>query len=203
MRSKVILFTSAVLSASTIPASALSLSAQLNCVGDYYAYCSMHTAGSAGCHACMRANRQKLSSSCVSSLIDDGVLPKVGAAQNKAKVAVTTAKAKPVPRSSAGPSANPVAKTPSAKVAAVRPTPEAASPVADALPSAQPETPTRAPELPATPPQQPVAAAPAIDQQTFEALKNRAPYFLATMDIASMFALTEESASPQAPPAPR
>jgi hypothetical protein len=148
----------------------------------------------------MRANRQKLSSSCVSALIDDGVLPKVGAAQNKAKVAVSTAKAKPVPRSSA---ANPVAKTLPAKVAAVRPTPEAAAPVADALPSAQPETPTRAPELPVTPPQQPVAAAPAIDQQTFEALKNRAPYFLATMDIASMFALTEENASPQAPPAPR
>jgi hypothetical protein len=48
-----------------------------------------------------------------------------------------------------------------------------------------------------------VEAAPAIDQQTIEALKNRAPYFLPTEDIASMFALTEENASPQPPSAPR
>lgn len=191
MRSKALLFTSAVLCASNLPANALSLNAQLNCASDYSAYCSMHAAGSAECHACMRANRSKLSNSCVSALIDDGVMPKVEAARKKAKIAVAAAKVKTAPRSTVKPVAHSVAEAPSAKAPAVSPTSEAA-----------PETLARAPEPPASPPQQPVQAAPAIDQQTIEALKNRAPHFLPTEDLASMFALTEESASPQSPSAP-
>jgi hypothetical protein len=147
----------------------------------------------------MRANRPKLSTSCVSSLIDDGVLPKTTVSRQKAKIAAATAKAKAASRTTARPVANPVDKAPSAKVAAAKATPKAASPVADAAP----EPLARAPESPATPPQQPMEASPVVDQQTIEALKNRAPYFLPTEDIASMFALTENNASPQPPSPPR
>jgi hypothetical protein len=145
----------------------------------------------------MRANRSKLSNSCVSALIDDGVLAKAGAAQQKAKIAVVTAKAKAAPRITAKPVANPVAKASSEKVAAARATPKAPSSVENAELAARPEALARAPEPLATPPQQPEEAVPAIDQQTFEALKNRAPYFLAKEDLASMFAQIEENASPQ------
>ena len=81
------------LCASSVPANAISWSTQFNCASDYYAYCSMHTAGSPECHACMRANRTKLSNSCVSALIDDGVLPKTDAAQKKPRIAEAKAKA--------------------------------------------------------------------------------------------------------------
>lgn len=192
MRSKALLFTSAVLCASNVPANALSLNSQLNCASDYSAYCSMHEAGSAELHACMRANRSKLSNSCVTALTDDGVMPRAEAARKKAKVAVATAKVKTATRATAKPVTNSVAETPSAKAPAVKPAPEPA-----------PETLARAPEPQASPPQQPVQAPPAIDPQTIEALKNRAPHFLPTEDLASMFALTGESASPQSPSAPR
>jgi hypothetical protein len=182
------MLTSAVLCASYVPASALSWNTQMNCASDYYAYCSMHTAGSAGCHACMRANRSKLSSACVGALTDDGVLAKASAAKQKRKVAMATAKAK-APRKTAQVAAQPVAPAPSAKaVDAVAPAPKAAS---------SPETKAVLP----TPP--PVRPAPAIDQQTYEALKNRAPYFVPLEDIASIFARPEEGASPQPPSPPR
>ena len=145
----------------------------MNCASDYYAYCSMHTAGSPGCHACMRANRPRLSNSCVSALIDDGVMPREDVAQQKAKIAV--AKAKPAPPLNVMPAANPVAKESSAR----------------------PETLARDP-TPQTPPlQQPVQSALAIDQQTFEAFKNRAPYFLATAEVEAKFEVTSANVSPQ------
>jgi hypothetical protein len=189
MRSKALLFTSAVLCASNVPANALSLNAQLNCANDYSAFCSMHEAGSAELHACMRANRAKLSSSCVTALTDDGLMPKADAARKKVKVAVATAKMKTATRATAKPVTNSIAEAPPASAPAVKPTPEAA-----------PETVSRAPEPPASPPQQAAEAAPAIDQQTFEALKNRAPYFVMTEDLASMFAQADENTSPQSPP---
>ena len=203
MRSKALLFTSAVLCASNVPANAISWGAQMNCASDYYAYCSMHTAGSAECHACMRANRPRLSNSCVSALIDDGVIPKADVAQQKAKIEVATAKAKPAARLTVMPVANPVAKAPSANFAAVRPTPKSASSVAIAVLSAHPESLPREPEPLTTPPQHPVEAALAIDQQTFEAFKNRAPYFLATAELEAKFEETAANASPQPPLAPR
>ena len=198
MRSKALLLTSVVLCASNVPANALSWSSQMNCAGDSYTYCSMHTAGSAEHHACMRANRPKLSTSCVSALIDDGVLPKTIASQRKTKIAAATAQTKPAPRTTARPVASPVDKAPSAKVATAKATPMSALPIADAAS----EPLARAPEPLATPPQQPMEAAPAMDQKTFEALKSRAPYFLVTEDLASMFSQIEHNASPQ-PSTPR
>jgi hypothetical protein len=195
MRGKIFLLTSAVLCASTATANAFSWSTQMNCASDYYAYCSMHTAGSAGCHACMRANRPKLSNSCVSSLIDEGILPKANSAQQKAKIAVAATKAKAASRMTSRPAANPVAKASSAKVVAARTTPKAASSDANVEVAVPTQTLPRAD----TPPHQASEATPAIDQQTIEALMNRAPYFLPTEDLASMFALTGENASPQPP----
>lgn len=211
MRSKAFLFASAVLCASNAPAHAISWNVQLNCASDYYAYCAQHTAGSAACHACMRANRTKLSNSCVNALIDDGVLPKADAARQKAKIATAKTKAKPPQRSTVRLAAKPAAKAPSEKVAAVRPTPEAASSAAETVPASPPETVSRAPDP--TPSQQPeppaatphqVEAAPGIDHQTFEALKNRAPYFVETpeAEIGRRFDETAANTAPQSPSAP-
>lgn len=204
MRSKAFLFSSMVLCASNAPANAISWNTQMNCASDYYAYCSIHTAGSAGCHACMRANRVKLSNSCVSALIDDGVLTKANTAPRnanvtprKAKIALVVPKAKAPSRAPARSVANP----PSADAAVVRPKPKTEPSVAAAAPATRPEPLERAPEPPATPPMEPVEAAPAIDQQTFEALKNRAPYFVPMEDIASRFARAEENVPSQ--PSPR
>ncbi len=183
MRNKALLLASAVLCGSNVPANALSWSTQTNCASDYYAYCSMHTAGSAGCHACMRANRAKLSKSCVSALIDDGVLTKANASPRQTKTTAAPTKAKVASRVPSRREANPVAKVPSAKAAETALAKESA----DAALPTHPEPLKRAPEPPAPPPQQLVQAAPAIDQETFEALKSRAPYFLPADDIASIF----------------
>ncbi len=201
MRNKALLFTSAVLCASNVPANAISWSTQMNCASDYYAYCSMHKAGSGGCHACMRANRPRLSNSCVSALIDDGVIPKAELGHSKLKIAV--AKAKPALRSTMLPVSNLLARAPSAKAAHVRPTPKAASSVANAVMSAHPERLAHEPEPLIAPQQQPVEAALAIDQQTFEALKNRAPYFLTTSAIEVKFDETAANTSPIPAYAPR
>jgi hypothetical protein len=234
MRSRALFFASAVVCASTIPAVAISWNTQMNCASDYYAYCSKHVAGSAGCHACMRANRTKLSGACVSALIDDGVLPKSGAAQQKPKLAVSKPKAKPAARTPARLAAKPVVKAKPAADTASKPAavpappvenavpasiPAAASPVESAGTASPPEAASsaaatasapqalaRAPEPAATPPQQPevpaatpvqqVETAPGIDQQTFEALKNRAPFFVATPETL-LFEETAANAVPQ------
>ncbi|WP_439543356.1 hypothetical protein [Hyphomicrobium sp.] len=214
MRSKALFFASAMLCASNIPATALSWNTQLSCSSDYYAYCSKHIAGSAGCHACMRANRAKLSNSCVSALIDDGVLPKAGATQQKTKVAAAKAK-KAAPRSTARSAAKQVAKAPPEEFAATTPPPEAASSAAPAGPAAPPETVARAPDPPVAPPQdsQPLVTAPqqpveepepGIDQGTFEAFKNRAPYFVPTPETMMLEGTeTAANAPPQPPSIPR
>ena len=151
MRIQAWLFTSSILCASAIPATALSWSVQMNCASDYYAYCSKHVAGSAGCHACMNANRTKLSSACVSALVDDGIVSKTDTTQQKPKFAAT--------RPRAAQSVKAVAETKSAgKVRTVKI--------------------VMAKRSDARPTQKPAEASLAIDQQTFEALKNRAPYFV-------------------------
>lgn len=57
---------------STAPAHAVSLSVQMACATDYYAYCSKHDPEGPGVRACMRANGLKLSRRCVDALIDAG-----------------------------------------------------------------------------------------------------------------------------------
>lgn len=151
MRIWVLLIASTALSASTAPARALSWSVQMNCASDYYAYCSKHVAGSAGCHACMNTNRSKLSSACVSALIDDGIMPKADITQQKTKFAVSKPPAARAVKNASA--AKPIVKSQATKMAAAKRT---------VAPS----------------PQKPVGAALAIDQQTFEALKKRAPYFV-------------------------
>lgn len=184
MRNSALVVVSLGLCASNATANSLSWNTQMSCASDYYAYCSMHKAGSAGCHACMRANRLKLSETCVAALIDDGVLKRSSAAQRKTKSAVAAAKSKAASRVTARREANPVAKTSTATTAAADTPPKAD----DAMAFAHPVPPVRAPETPApTPPPKVEQAAPAIDQKTFEALKNREPYFLPMDDIASRF----------------
>lgn len=181
MRNTALLFTSAALFASPVPAQAISWSTQINCATDYYAYCSMHVAGSAGCHACMRTNRPKLSSACVSALVDDGVIPAADISQQKTKSVMIKGKATPGVKSMLG--AKSVASDRSADVAAVKPKVKAASPDANAASVARPEKIARAKEPQTSPVQLPAQAALAIDQQTFEAFKNRAPSFLAAEEM--------------------
>ncbi|MBR2535651.1 MAG: hypothetical protein IKE66_06215 [Hyphomicrobium sp.] len=158
MRIWVLLIASTALSASTAPARALSWSVQMNCASDYYAYCSKHVAGSAGCHACMNTSRSKLSSACVSALIDDGIIPKTDITRQTSKFAVSKPiAARPV---KAMPAPEKIVKAQASKIAAAKRT---------LAPSAQ----------------KPVRAALAIDQKTFEAFKNRAPYFVPAPEDAT------------------
>ena len=162
MRIWALCLTAALVSASTAPARALSWSVQMNCASDYYAYCSKHVAGSAGCHACMNTNRSKLSSACVSALIDDGIIPKTDITQQKSKFfASKPIAARPV---KAAPAMKPITKSQSSKIAVVKRT---------LAPAA------------ARSAQKPVRAALAIDQKTFEAFKNRAPYFVPAPEDAT------------------
>ena len=60
----------------TSQASAVSLSVQLACAADYYAYCSKHDPDGPGVRACMRAAGPKLSKRCVNALIGAGEVSK-------------------------------------------------------------------------------------------------------------------------------
>ncbi len=57
-------------------ASAVSLSVQLACATDYYAYCSKHDPDGPGVRTCMRANGMKLSMRCVNALVAAGEISK-------------------------------------------------------------------------------------------------------------------------------
>lgn len=57
-------------------ASAASLSVQLACASDYYAYCSKHDPDGPGVRACMNANGAKLSQRCVNALVGAGEISK-------------------------------------------------------------------------------------------------------------------------------
>jgi hypothetical protein len=57
-------------------ASAVSLSVQLACAADYYAYCSKHDPDGPGVRTCMRANGHKLSKRCVNALVSAGEVSK-------------------------------------------------------------------------------------------------------------------------------
>lgn len=60
----------------TSQVSAVSLSVQLACATDYYAYCSKHDPDGPGVRACMRANGLKLSKRCVNALLAAGEVTK-------------------------------------------------------------------------------------------------------------------------------
>lgn len=60
----------------TSQASAVSLSVQLACATDYYAYCSKHDPDGPGVRSCMRANGMKLSQRCVNALVAAGEVSK-------------------------------------------------------------------------------------------------------------------------------
>ena len=57
-------------------ASAASLSVQLACATDYYAYCSKHDPDGPGVRTCMNANGAKLSQRCVNALVGAGEISK-------------------------------------------------------------------------------------------------------------------------------
>ena len=65
-------------------ASAVSLSVQLACASDYYAYCSQHDPFGPGVRACMRANGLKLSNGCLNALVKAGEVSKAEVDRRKA-----------------------------------------------------------------------------------------------------------------------
>lgn len=66
-------------------ASAVSLSVQLACATDYYAYCSKHDPDGPGVRGCMRAAGPKLSNRCVNALIGAGEVSKAEVERQKAE----------------------------------------------------------------------------------------------------------------------
>jgi hypothetical protein len=66
----------ALMSVMTTQSSALSLSVELACAADYYAYCSKHDPDSPGVRACMNAHGEKLSNRCLKALIGAGEVSK-------------------------------------------------------------------------------------------------------------------------------
>lgn len=200
VRSGVFLFSTMVLSASNALAEPISWNTQMNCASDYYAYCSKFTAGSAGCHACMRSNRTKLSKACVGALIDDGVLSSADAASQKAKVAVAKPTANPSAIANAKVKMKSAARAPSSKAnAAPVPQNETAELPKRAATSRNADQRTREPDDPSGPRRQYEQPALALDQPTFDALKNRAPQFLTSAEIE----LSEATAPRQSSPDPR
>ncbi len=65
-------------------ASAVSLSVQLACAADYYAYCSKHSPDGPGVKSCMRANGEKLSKRCVNALVSAGEVSKAEVSRRSA-----------------------------------------------------------------------------------------------------------------------
>ena len=61
-----------VLAATASQASAVSLSVQYACMGDFFRYCSSHDPDGAGARACMSANGHKLTKTCVNALVKAG-----------------------------------------------------------------------------------------------------------------------------------
>jgi hypothetical protein len=53
-------------------ASAVSLSVQYACMGDYFRYCSNHDPDGAGVRGCMSANGHRLTKTCVNALVKAG-----------------------------------------------------------------------------------------------------------------------------------
>lgn len=193
---KPLLLTCVVLGASSVAAQAVGFRTQMSCAGDYYAYCSQHAPGSPGVRKCMRAAGPKLSKGCINALIADGEVSKAEVEQHKQKLAGAKAKPKAAePKkdavAAAAKKAQPDAKKDSKKtdVAQKKPVPAdakgAAAKVAAAAPVPKPKAATRAraPEAAATAalaaPAAPETQTVSLDQQTFEALKNRGAVFIA------------------------
>lgn len=65
-------------------AGAVSLGVKLACAGDYHAYCSQHSPGSAGVRQCMQANGSRLSAGCISALIGAGEVSKAEVERRRA-----------------------------------------------------------------------------------------------------------------------
>lgn len=62
-------------------AAAVSMSVQLACASDYYAYCARHDPDSPAVRGCMRANGARLSSRCLDALVAAGEVRRADVAQ--------------------------------------------------------------------------------------------------------------------------
>ncbi|MCB1505602.1 MAG: hypothetical protein KDJ47_11555 [Hyphomicrobiaceae bacterium] len=65
-------------------ASAISLSVERACMGDYFAYCSQHSVGSQSLRRCMSDAGPRLSNRCVKALIAAGEVSKEEVARRAA-----------------------------------------------------------------------------------------------------------------------
>lgn len=60
----------------TVAAGAVSLSLEIACAADYYAYCSQHDPDGQSVKKCFRANGEKLSRRCLNALVAEGEVSK-------------------------------------------------------------------------------------------------------------------------------
>jgi hypothetical protein len=191
------------LGASSVAAQAVGFRTQMSCAGDYYAYCSQHAPGSPGVRKCMRAAGPKLSKGCINALIADGEVSKAEVEAHKQKLAGAKAKPKAAePKkadvAAAAKKAQPDAKKEPKKTDVAQKDVAQKKPVAadakgaaakvSAAPVPKPKSATRAPAAGTVAVAAPIAPAPpaapetqtvSLDQQTFEALKNRGSVFIA------------------------
>ena len=61
-----------VMAVQTQQASAVSLSVEYACMGDYFRYCSKHDPDGPGVRRCMNVNGHKLTKTCVNALVSAG-----------------------------------------------------------------------------------------------------------------------------------
>lgn len=217
---KPLLLSCVVLGASSVAAQAVGFRTQMNCASDYYAYCSQHAPGSAGVRKCMRAVGPKLSKACINALIADGEVSKAEVEAQKQKLAAAKAKPKQAePKKEDVAAASNKSPQDSKKEAkkidvaqkkqAPADTKSSASKVAAAATATNPSaaapaitpavTAVNALAAPATPAAKPQRQMVSLDQETFEALKNRGPVFVAE-EGSSATAVAQPAAMPAAKP---
>jgi hypothetical protein len=79
MSKRLALLATAVVSAlalQVLPAGAVSLSLEIACAADYYAYCSQHDPDGQSVKKCFRVNGEKLSRRCLNALVAEGEVSK-------------------------------------------------------------------------------------------------------------------------------
>ena len=81
-----------VLAFSVSQASAVSRAVKLACASDYFAHCSMHAVGTPGVRKCMRAVGPRLSSRCISALVEAGEVKSKVASKKSYKAKTYAAK---------------------------------------------------------------------------------------------------------------
>lgn len=195
MRHSPVIALAIALGACSTSAHAVGWRTQMNCAGDYYAYCSKYSVGTPEVRKCMRANGPRLSKGCISALIADGEISKETVEREKAKIAKAksdkklAAESKKKDAESAKKTLADAKKAPATKKS--EPQAKTRTEVADLPPPPKPQLAKRPASRSTV---QPTAARLTLDEATYAALKSRGDIFIEGDDASFAGA-----ASPQDP----